>query len=81
MLLLVIPSTYAIEIKPSTLSIRITGGVDYIKDLTDKDFIPTVVFGRSWIRGGEYFAPVTLELPDEILDFEITPSNITVEIK
>lgn len=75
------PSTYAIEIKPSTLSIRITGGVDYIKDLTDKDFIPTVVFGRSWIRGGEYFAPVTLELPDEILDFEITPSNITVEIK
>ena len=73
-------SYYQIEFRPSTISLRVTGGVEYIKELTEEDFTPTIVFDRSWVRGGEYYAPVNLEWPTEILDREITPPNVTVEV-
>ncbi len=74
------PSSYLIEFRPSTVSLRVTGGVEYIKELTEDDFTPTVVFDRSWVRGGEYYAQVSLELPEKILDHDITPLNVTVEV-
>ena len=75
------PPRYSVEFKPSSLTIDISGGVDYIKDLSADDFMPSVTFDRSWVRGGEYFAPVAMEPPEQIIEYSISPNNITITIK
>ncbi|MFC1513807.1 hypothetical protein ACFL5P_02245 [candidate division KSB1 bacterium] len=70
----------SIDVIPSTLTIKITGGVEYIKDLDADDFTATITYDRSWVRGGDYVVLVDIEKPDNIINFEITPANFTVKV-
>lgn len=76
-----VPSNYEVDFRPSTLSVNVKGGNDYIKELTSDDFIATVTFDENWVKGGEYFALIDLQFPEHIISSEMMPKNITVVVK
>ncbi len=76
-----VPESRQIEILPSTLSIIINGGVDHIKDLSADDIYVYVNYDRSWRRDGEYIARVNIELPDNIISYEVSPQDFKVIVK
>lgn len=75
------PANYDIEFKPSTMSISVKGGVDYIKELKPDDFLVSVAFERNWVKGGEYFAQIDLQSPDHIISSELSTNTVTVVVR
>lgn len=76
-----VPPNLDVDFRPSTLTVKIKGGNDYIKELSRNDFIATVTFDNKWVKGGEYFSVVDLQFPEHIISSEMTPKNITVIVK
>jgi len=75
------PRAVSVEVKPSTLSITLSGGVDQIKNFSSQDIAASVIYDRNWRRGGAYIVNVDVNVPENILSFEISPVNFRVEVK
>lgn len=75
------PGSIDVEVKPSVVSVTVTGGIDDIKDITAQDINAVIMYNRNWRRGGEYIVDVGVTVPDNILDFEISPKSIRIEVK
>ena len=75
------PANYDIEFKPSTVSISVKGGVDYIKELKSDDFLVSVAFERNWVKGGEYLAQIDLRSPDHLIDSKLSTNIVTVVVR
>jgi len=74
------PQGYSVEVKPYTLTITFKGGDDYIEDITADDFIASVTFDRSWVKGEDYVVFVDVKVP-EYIEYEISPMEFTVEVR
>lgn len=75
------PQSYNVQVKPDTLTITFKGGVDYIKYLTKDDFIASVTFDRSWVKGEDYVVFVDVKAPEYLIEYEISPMEFTVEVR
>ncbi|MFC1729894.1 hypothetical protein ACFL6I_06110 [candidate division KSB1 bacterium] len=75
------PSAVTIEVRPSTINVSLRGGVDYIKNIDADDIAASIEYDRNWRRGGEYVAVISVNVPEHIIGYDISPNNINVIVR
>ncbi len=65
---------------PSTVSLTIVGGLDYISDIQPTDISVTIDFTYQWSPKMQFYEPRVV-VPDEILSWkDLTPRNIELAV-
>ena len=65
---------------PSTVSLTIVGGLDYISDIQPTDISVTIDFTYQWSPKMQFYEPRVI-VPDEILSWkDLTPRNIELAV-
>jgi len=65
---------------PSTVSLTIVGGLDYISNIKPTDISVTIDFTYQWSPKMQFYEP-TVIVPDEILNWkDLTPRNIELAV-
>ena len=65
---------------PSTVSLTIVGGLDYISDMQPTDISVTIDFTYQWSPKMQFYEPRVV-VPDEILSWkDLTPRNIELAV-
>ena len=73
------PEGYRVFPNPSTVSLTVTGGVDFISGLEPSDIEVTIDY-RSKQKNQMYYQP-TVRVPEDVLEWEdLSPQNIEVAV-
>ncbi|MFQ6676854.1 MAG: YbbR-like domain-containing protein [Fidelibacterota bacterium] len=67
-------------VNPTTVSLTIVGGVDYIASVNPKDIIVNLDFAKDWTAGKNYYEP-TVRTPENILEWRnLSPRTLELVV-
>ena len=75
-----VPEALRVFPSPSTVSLTITGGVEYIAEITANDLKVYLDFSKQWTPRQVYYTP-NIEVPGEIIQWrDLSPKNIELRV-
>ncbi|RKY88458.1 hypothetical protein DRQ09_02820 [candidate division KSB1 bacterium] len=76
-----IPKNIDIVVEPSTVNVKVIGGVEFIKNLTSSDIEAFINYGSHIKISSNSLIKVNFHLPEEIISYESTPSEVKLSIR